>query len=336
MNKSYNRYIDSRWEVKTMNILKTLGLGAYYRMRRISKAMKNWKKFGVIIFGSIVLAAQVAGPVSAQAVNVSAHINLEGSTITLGQSETFTLTTKVNGVPQAATSIKWFVGYAQQTGFDNQTVFTVTPTAAGYYQIKAVATIQGVTVNDFATLVVNPAEGGNDDPGDDEPETGGQVNLLVHVSPEGSTIDLGQTEHFTLTTKVNGSMVSPDSVKWFVGSAQQVTFNNKTTLDVTPATSGTFTIKALVTEQGVTGQDLETLTVRPTNPATNQPPVAALMATPNSGQSPLSTVLNASGSFDSDGVIVKYEWDFDGNGSWDSTTTSSNILVITQLALIRG
>jgi PKD repeat protein len=48
-------------------------------------------------------------------------------------------------------------------------------------------------------------------------------------------------------------------------------------------------------------------------------PTAAITATPQSGELPLSVQLNASGSTD-DGSIVKHEWDFDGDGTCDQDT----------------
>ncbi len=40
-----------------MNLVKSIGLSAFYRVRRISKAFKNWKKFGVVMFGSLFVAS---------------------------------------------------------------------------------------------------------------------------------------------------------------------------------------------------------------------------------------------------------------------------------------
>ncbi len=54
-----------------------------------------------------------------------------------------------------------------------------------------------------------------------------------------------------------------------------------------------------------------------------QPPVAKCSATPVGGTPPLSVTLRSSGSFDPDGTIVKYEWDFDdGAGFQDFTSTN--------------
>lgn len=50
----------------------------------------------------------------------------------------------------------------------------------------------------------------------------------------------------------------------------------------------------------------------------NVPPVALFQVTSGSGVAPLDTHFDASNSFDSDGQIVLYEWDFDGDGIVDS------------------
>ncbi|MBA7541492.1 hypothetical protein ES705_33806 [subsurface metagenome] len=42
----------------------------------------------------------------------------------------------------------------------------------------------------------------------------------------------------------------------------------------------------------------------------NQPPIASFTATPASGVVPLEVYFNASNSYDSDGSITSYDWDF--------------------------
>ena len=53
----------------------------------------------------------------------------------------------------------------------------------------------------------------------------------------------------------------------------------------------------------------------PTTPITsNQSPIASFIATPMSGVAPLEVSFNASNSYDSDGTIINYAWNFkDGN-----------------------
>lgn len=48
-------------------------------------------------------------------------------------------------------------------------------------------------------------------------------------------------------------------------------------------------------------------------------PVAQIIATPSQGSVPLAVNFDASGTTD-DGTITKYEWDFDGNGTYDQDT----------------
>ena len=54
----------------------------------------------------------------------------------------------------------------------------------------------------------------------------------------------------------------------------------------------------------------------------NQPPTASFTATPSSAPTGTSVAFNASASKDPDGTIAKYEWDLDGNGTYETTTTT--------------
>ncbi len=50
----------------------------------------------------------------------------------------------------------------------------------------------------------------------------------------------------------------------------------------------------------------------------NQAPSAALVITPTSGELPLEIQLDASSSSDPEGAPLKYRWDYEGDGSWDT------------------
>ena len=52
----------------------------------------------------------------------------------------------------------------------------------------------------------------------------------------------------------------------------------------------------------------------------NQPPSASFTVSPNPAQTGQTVTFDASGSTDTDGTIAKYEWDLDGNGTYDKTT----------------
>ncbi|MGP3958037.1 ThuA domain-containing protein [Nonomuraea sp. 3N208] len=54
----------------------------------------------------------------------------------------------------------------------------------------------------------------------------------------------------------------------------------------------------------------------------NRSPLAKIAATPDSGQPPLQVTFSSAGSADPDGDALTYAWDFDGNGTTDSTAAN--------------
>ncbi|HSS42857.1 MAG TPA: N,N-dimethylformamidase beta subunit family domain-containing protein [Solirubrobacterales bacterium] len=56
---------------------------------------------------------------------------------------------------------------------------------------------------------------------------------------------------------------------------------------------------------------------------TNRRPVASFTATPSPVLTGVPVTLNGAGSTDPDGSIVKYEWDLDGNGTYETSTGST-------------
>jgi PKD repeat protein len=76
-------------------------------------------------------------------------------------------------------------------------------------------------------------------------------------------------------------------------------------------TPGSRTVKLRVTDNNdATDVDAKTVTV-------NSPPAASFTAAPNPQVTGQPVSLNGSASHDNDGTIVKYEWDLDGNGSFE-------------------
>ncbi len=64
---------------------------------------------------------------------------------------------------------------------------------------------------------------------------------------------------------------------------------------------------------------------QPPTGATHSPPVAELSANLMSGVAPLVVNFNAAGSYDPDGKIVKYEWDWEGDGIYDYVSTAATV-----------
>lgn len=61
------------------------------------------------------------------------------------------------------------------------------------------------------------------------------------------------------------------------------------------------------------------------NAGDNEAPVADLVIASNGGSVNGPTTLDASGSTDTDGTIATYEWDFDGDGTWDQSGAEATL-----------
>ncbi len=79
--------------------------------------------------------------------------------------------------------------------------------------------------------------------------------------------------------------------------------------------NGTVVVKLRVTDA-----DGATATHSVSVVASNGLPVASLTVSPNPVAAGAPVLLDARGSSDSDGTIVKYDWDLDGNGSFETTS----------------
>ncbi len=66
------------------------------------------------------------------------------------------------------------------------------------------------------------------------------------------------------------------------------------------------------------------LLVQACPPLNPNPPVAVIEAEPTFGQAPLTVSFDGSGSYDVEGPIAKYEWDFDNNGTIDANGVTVN------------
>jgi PKD repeat protein len=81
------------------------------------------------------------------------------------------------------------------------------------------------------------------------------------------------------------------------------------------ATAGSYDVRLRVTDSsGNKSSTLRTIVV------TNRAPVSSFTATPGSVNKGQTVMFNGSASSDPDGSILKYEWDLDGNGSFETNT----------------
>jgi PKD repeat protein len=106
------------------------------------------------------------------------------------------------------------------------------------------------------------------------------------------------------------------SVRTFSGTAQvwQLTSTNTITRLSDISFSGS-TVNVTLPQQSIT------LLVIPAGNG-NQPPVAAINATPTTGLAPLIVSFNGSNSTDADGTIASYAWDFGDSTNATGVTTS--------------
>jgi PKD repeat protein/glucose/arabinose dehydrogenase len=101
----------------------------------------------------------------------------------------------------------------------------------------------------------------------------------------------------------------PLTYEWALDGDGQFNDGGGTTKSKTFTTPGAFTVQVRVSD-GHGGSDTEQVTIT----VNNRPPVAALSATPTSGNAPLVVNLNAGGSTDPDGDPLTYEWALDPDG----------------------
>lgn len=131
--------------------------------------------------------------------------------------------------------------------------------------------------------------------------TSGVAPLFVALSGAGSS-------------DTDGSIVS---YGWNFGNGQTSTAANPSATYNTP---GAYTATLTVTDSdGLIDSDSVAITV---NPPPNSPPVANASASPTSGTAPLSVAFSSSGSYDPDGSIASYQWNF-GDGSSSNSADPS-------------
>jgi len=263
-----------------MNFFKTLGLGVYYRLRRISKAVKNWKRFGVVIFGALMLAANVL-PMQTLRVQAASTdflrvtLPMGSSTIQVGETEDYTIVqnVKLNGVAVTPDTVKWYVDSNEQITFRDKQNFTYTPTLANTspgYLIRVIVTVGSLTANSTSRLYVENA-----------PQ---QDNLTVAISPAGTvSVTINQSVKFTPSVAWNGGAApSGTQVDWYVNSVKKTTLSPANQYPLPTAVASVFSVYAVARYNTVTSGHSNTTLV---NVAATPPPQDFLRVTLPMGSS---------------------------------------------------
>jgi PKD repeat protein len=129
----------------------------------------------------------------------------------------------------------------------------------------------------------------------------------LSVSPSSGTAPLTVTASGSASSDADGSIAS---YRFDFGDGTVVGPQASATATHTFA-AGTWTVRLTVTDnQGATGSASAVVTVT----APNQAPVAVFTVLPNSGIAPLPVTASGAGSFDPDGSIASYRFDF-GDGT---------------------
>ena len=92
----------------------------------------------------------------------------------------------------------------------------------------------------------------------------------------------------------------------------------------TYSTVGTYNARVRVTDNGGASATSGALTISVSSGANQPPTISYLTPSPSTGTAPLDVTFTA-WSTDPDGSIVQYEWDFDGNGTYDATTADTPV-----------
>jgi PKD repeat protein len=155
------------------------------------------------------------------------------------------------------------------------------------------------------------------------------VNVLNNMLPVADLQALTQSGTAPLAVAFDaGASADPDGTIArfdydFDGDGIWDAYDSPSTASHTYSLPGTFTARLRVTDNSG-AQALATREIQ-VNALNNQPPQAVLDATPVTGAAPLEVEFDATGSSDPDGSVVRYDYDFNGDGIWDAYDASSAV-----------
>ena len=137
-------------------------------------------------------------------------------------------------------------------------------------------------------------------------------DVALKATPNPAAAGQTVTIDATGTSDPDGSIAKYEFDRDGNGTFEHDNGTNPTT---TTTLAGTANVGVRVTDNEG-GQTIKTVTVTVT--AGNQAPTAAFIVAPNPAKTNQDVGFSAAASKDPDGKIVKYEWDFDGNGTFET------------------
>src|SRR5690606_13203801 len=147
-----------------------------------------------------------------------------------------------------------------------------------------------------------------------EPDGNATPIAVISAEPTSGTTPLKVTFSAAGSDDPDGTIVE---YRWDFGDGTPVVVDTAgDDVQHTYTEGGTFTATLTVRDDGGKTQSA---TTEITATTANDPPVAVIGAEPTYGKAPLDVQFTGSGSFDPDGTIESYEWDFgDGTGSTEA------------------
>ncbi|MBI4651135.1 PKD domain-containing protein [Candidatus Desantisbacteria bacterium] len=201
----------------------------------------------------------------------------------------------------------------------NTNSITYTYSNAGTYEARVKVTDNdGSSAEANLTITVNQSPLQNQPPIANDALINTIENIPINITLTGTDPD-GYTLIYIIVSQPSNGILS--------GATPNLTYapnNNFTGVD-------NFTFKV---NDGKKDSNTATIniTITPANSIENQPPIVNLTSNKASGTTPLTINFIATAS-DNDGSIVKYEWDFNGDKTYDkdtgTTSTTSNTYTIT-------
>jgi hypothetical protein len=153
--------------------------------------------------------------------------------------------------------------------------------------------------------------------------TGTPPNASFTLSPNPARTAATVTFDGSASTAAAGATIT--HFQWDLDGDGTYERDTGTTSTVTGtfATEGSYDVHLKVTDSHA-ATDIATRTITIIN---NQPPTAAVSAAPNPAVATQDVTLDGSASSDPDGHIARYQWDLDGNGTYETDGGAASTLV---------